>query len=371
MDGRTNLTRLLAASRPAVVTPPPLAGPGLVCAEQAVFTSVPGPLGRGYRLVGASGGITADEKREIVQCGPSHGSLCDPGPNAVGLASFPLASGRRCLFFACHAGREQTARGGMRVHTHVLVLNSADDRGLGCDPLRVEAAARAALGRHWDPYVQRPPTHIEPLGIPADAGALPPPSPLTDERDVERLLAILAAVLAERELLVVGAPDPRALVHHVLHATPLYRRARLSLSLGFRFSPARRFNLMLAEASAAEAQRVAQEHELPVVQWSELAAAGSAHAAWLGLVRQAWRTGRSVSALATRLTEACTPAMLNQIADLQRDLERVPTADATVLQELASRHMIGPWGSSNPVLVELRAAFEGALAARRAALAPA
>ena len=74
------------------------AGDGVVQVERAVFTSMRSPMGEGYRIVAASNGICADERREILRCAPSHGSLCDSSPGATGLASFGLDNGRRCIF---------------------------------------------------------------------------------------------------------------------------------------------------------------------------------------------------------------------------------------------------------------------------------
>ncbi len=177
---------------------------GTVLAEQAVFTSIRSPWGRGYRIVAASAGISPDEKREIVQRAPSHQSLCDASPQGRGLASFAMQSGRRCVFLTQNAGVEHSARGDFRVHTHVLVLEPAAYRCLGCDPLAAAAAARAALGDAW--LNDQPPPALARLTLDAHAGgeeAGPPVAP--EAGDVESLLTILSWLLQGRRVLVHGA----------------------------------------------------------------------------------------------------------------------------------------------------------------------
>ena len=65
--------------------------------DQAVFTSIRSPMGQGYRVVAASGEIRPDEKAEITARSPSHASLCESDTEPIGLSSYRLASGRRCV----------------------------------------------------------------------------------------------------------------------------------------------------------------------------------------------------------------------------------------------------------------------------------
>ena len=54
----------------------------LTC-DQAIFTSIRGPMGEGYRIVAASRGLRPEEKQAITRLSPSHEALCwPPGPGA-------------------------------------------------------------------------------------------------------------------------------------------------------------------------------------------------------------------------------------------------------------------------------------------------
>ncbi len=312
-------------------------------AEQAVFTSIRSPMGEGYRIVAASRGISPDEKREIVPCAPSHGSLCDSSASATGLASFALSSGRRCIFLSRNGGAEHTGRGGCRVLTWVLVMEPEVFRRFRCDPFRVEAVALRETGGKLP---ETSPARMEPISLPAEndrwaaqsdqVGILPP------KDDLEHVTHLLSAMLAQRRTLVVGAPAPRAILRVVLGATPAARRQWLSVSYGLKFSPARRYEFILADASPSEIERIVRDHEIDVVRWESLSPpASSPFRTWLRFVRQRWEAGRigEVDRLSAELTEDCSPMLLERIANLCEDIERVPAADRSLLRELTRRHL--------------------------------
>ena len=98
-------------------------GPAVRCA-QAIFTSLRGPTGSGYRLVATSGGLSRDERQQIATRSPSHDALCDPGPEATALSFYPLDSGRLCLAHSCYAGLEGSGRGGRRTYTRAVVIDA-------------------------------------------------------------------------------------------------------------------------------------------------------------------------------------------------------------------------------------------------------
>lgn len=338
-----------------------------VAAAQAVFTSLPSPIARGYRIVAASRGLTPEEKREITRRAPSHQSLCDPAPTASGLASFPLPSGRWALFFTRHAGAEPSARGGFRVQTHVVVLEPADFARFAWDPLRVEAAAAektAALCRR-PPADRLPPlsVRVPPIDV---AGTGPPPDEA--RKWITPASAILAAVLAGRNLLVSDVPGPREVLGCVLAGIPAFRRARLSLSCGLKFAPGRLFQLVLMGSGSPSANRgagppgtarqrpgacdaeprgPALRHSAPTSAFRPTAGRGDPRAAhadirrliagleidhflwdappgdqrsrfavWLRFVRLCWRTGRQadLARLTAGLTEELDPVALGRVA---------------------------------------------------------
>jgi hypothetical protein len=341
---------------------------GAVEVEQAIFTSIRSPMGQGYRLVAVSSGIATDEKREIVQRAPSHGSLCDPSPTATGLASYHLSSGRRCIFFSRNAGIEQTARGGCRVHTHVLVLEPGTFRRFKCDPLALEAVARLASDTDSG---QVPPVHLERLrllGEATEAVDLEPgvtPSPATADRAVY----ILSAVLAERRTLVVGVPTPRQVLGLVLGATPMAAREQLSLSYGLKFSPSRGFQLIFAEADRGEAELIVHDHEIDLFRWDlSPPQASSPFAVWLRFARQCWLSGRAdeINGLAAQLARRCSADALERIAALHTAIERLRTADLGLVDRLVREHA---WTiSDTEAHAGLLDRFRAAVVARRADL---
>jgi hypothetical protein len=367
--------------------------------ERAVFTSIRSPTGQGYRIIAASSGITADEKRAITRCAPSHGSLCDPSPGATGLASFVLDNGRRCILLSQNAGIEDTARGGCRIHTHVLIMDAKTYRRFNCNPLDVEAAIRSEIGDDSD---VKESARLEPLSLCAckgdrksvGGGVVTAPAgsgmaPVKD--DYERVEAILSALLrelaaeaasddcagpdasdeptADGALLVVGAPSSRDLLRWLLAATPVAMRERLSVSCDLKFSPSRRLKLVLTDATPTEIARIARTHQVSPIKWkSPPAAMNCPFEPWLGLVRRGWESGRigDVTRIALELRDDCSPDLLKQTVQLIWDTERARAADQPLLGELIQQHLTGrpPPGLPERLLNE----FRQVSAARQAAL---
>lgn len=313
--------------------------------EHGVFTSVRSPTGTGYRLIAASAGMTADEKREIVACAPSNGSLCDSSTGATALVSFRLSSGRQGLLLSRHAGPEPTGRGGLRVETHVLVLAPAVYRRFGCDPLRVRAARDAAP---VPPAPTRQST-IPPLVLPGGVGGGSAAGSrcrvdLVDQAAAERLAGVLAAVLSGSRLVGVG-PEPQAALALLLTGVPAEVRARLSLSCGLSFAPARAFELVLVTGLAADKRGLAKEHGFSVVAWETSAPPpASPFAAWLRLARDCWTTGRTaeLDALSAELTDTAAPEALAQVAALWADADYLDRATPDEAAAIERRHATTP-----------------------------
>lgn len=233
-----------------------------LCCDQAVFTSIRSPMGQGYRLIAASTGVSAEEKIEITQRSPSHGSLCDSSPEAVGLLSYPLADGRYCVACCIHAGVEHTARGGLRVYTHNLILDAADFTALDADPVRIYAALLVYLRREGP--MLKVPSALPPLGlsIPVPAGPAEPaesesanpvppaagiagPEEPSDKRQTETLTQIAADLQTDRSVVVVGVADLRLFLGTLWPLLPPGVRQRLSVSAGLRYAPPRRVRLAI------------------------------------------------------------------------------------------------------------------------------
>jgi hypothetical protein len=338
--------------------------------ERAVFTSLRSPTGEGYRIIATSAGIRADEKREITRRAPSHGSLCDPSPGATGLASFALDGGRQCVFLCRNSEVEQTARGGCRIRTDVLVMDPEVYWQFHCDPLEVEAATLSKVGREPAETV---PARLKPVTLQPADGRLAGPSRSAEtwpiNANLGRVAQVLSAVLGERRTLVVGAAMPREVLRWSLRATPAALRARLSLSVGLRFSLTRRFDLILADATPGEIERVLHDGAADVIRWGSPATPPSGpFEPWLRFVGQRWESGRAaeVAHLSAELTEDCSARALAQIARLCQDLERAQTADPALLRDLTRRHLRDAATSS--VQRRLLAEFRRVVEVRRATL---
>jgi hypothetical protein len=346
------------------------AGGDTVPVEWAVFTSIRSPMGEGYRIIAASPGVTRDEKREIVQCAPSHGSLCDSSPEATGLASFTMSGGRHCLLLSRHAGIEQSARGGYRVLTHVLLLEPGLFARFSWNPFEVEGAALAEVGVRLP---ETPPARLEPLSLRCRSR----PSAEYPDRaeirassdDVDRLAQTVSTLLERHPTLIVGAPVPRDALRWTLQATPGARRQNLSVSYGLKFSPTRRFEFILADATSPEIERIVRDHQYSVMKWETPPTSlnGPFHA-WLHFVRQRWEAGRfdDVARLSVEITQDCSADSLARVVRLTEDIERVAVADAALLDELTQRHLSATPTGRVPrrLLDELRMA----VASRRAEL---
>ena len=120
--------------------PPAVSKPGMrvkITCDQAVFTSVRTPTGEGYRIIAASRGLTAEEKRAITQNAPSHNGLYDQSASARAVAFYPLPTGRLCAACPCSAGSEHTGRGGTRVYTFSVIFAAEDFPAIRFNPFHI------------------------------------------------------------------------------------------------------------------------------------------------------------------------------------------------------------------------------------------
>lgn len=311
---------------------------GTVLADQAIFSSIRSPMGEGYRIVAASKGITQDERREILQYAPSHGSLSDSSADARALAYFPLGAGRRCLFLTRAAGLEHTGRGGYRVFTHILVLDPEAMLAFDWDPFAVAAAVR----EYGDEQVKRPPDVLTPLEIRADGrpgfnGRYREPR----GAEVEKVLRVISGVLCEQSMLIIGARDAEAVLRQAVGAMPAFARRRLSACHGLRFSPARKFALQFTDAAPTELRKIERDSASAVFRWNEpWPSEESPFQGWLRFTAGRWESGREpeLREIAAGLIGECAPVFLERIADLILDTERIRHADGELVQELEKRH---------------------------------
>jgi len=305
-----------------------------VRADQAIFTSVRSFTGQGYRLVSASGGITADERKELTRRSPSHGSLCEPPPGGRGLAAYALTSGRHCVASSRYAGREHSSRGGERVYTHIAVLAADDFHRFECNPLMVETALLEASGHE---VLRQLPAHMESLELrtPGDGGGCGPDCAKPSGVQADRLIGVVALVLAGDRAVVAAAESPRDILHWLVQAIPLVWRAQLSVCLGLKYSPAR--DLQLVFLPADHGLRGSPDDGVMIYHWHRpCARIVGPFDAWLAHVRREWAGGchERVARRAARLEGPVTPADLALLVEMYDDIDCVAQADRATLERL-------------------------------------
>jgi hypothetical protein len=296
-------------------------------------------MGQGYRLVAASSGVLADEKREIVQRAPSHGNLCEESSKAWGLASFELRSGRHCLFFCRSAGIEHTGRGGFRVYTHILIMTRGEFELLGSDPFEVERAVPPGL---CDEFLREPVVHLAQLRLqplPEPLSSPPETLILQNHSDLQRLKTVLTALLDSYRLFLFGAPLEAFRL--IWDLSPPHMRP-LSASYGLKWSPSRPFQLVCIGGPPTGTEQTACEEEVQVLNWQSMPVVDRAPAHdWLQFVERMWNMGRRRE---LRRLRAQTPGpvdvcVLNEIATLCEDIERMGRADSALVETLLERYI--------------------------------
>jgi hypothetical protein len=322
-------------------------------------------MGEGYRLVAASAGVRPEEKAAITRNSPSHGGLCGTEPEAKGLAGYPLPTGRYCVACSCYAGQEQSARGGGRVYTSIVLLQRAQFARFGADPLLV-AAALTASGSGGIQLDLRP--VLEPLPFVDLLSAAVCSSTRRAGADARELpLHAISAVLAGRRIIVAGAAAPDMVLKEVVAGLPLFVRVRWGFSLGLRYAPSRPYQLCLLDRDQGETQRVIRGHD---VCWVDAAAVSPAEASafdtWLTLVREWGRGARrgDLEHLLRELTQELGPEDLSRVVEICRDADRVRDADECALQQLQRKYQT--WRARNDVETRRREQLLAA-AERRAA----
>lgn len=311
--------------------------PEIVQAEQAIFTSIRTPMGEGYRLVAMSPGITSEERAEITRRSPSHGSLCDPDPAAMGLASYPLASQRQCVAWTRYAGREHTARGGQRVHTHLAVLEQEGFRAFAFDPFRVLGAMAEVIGEA--PNI-KPSTCLPALtlGVPS--------SELWASLQAEggllgQACGVAAALMDHDVLLVVGAGPPWEVLRWAVAVLPQVFRPALAASANLQFAPARQMRITCLPQNSPELQRAIAGQDVHVYDPSASGRyGGSLCAAWFDFLIERNDEGRLPESivLADQLDVSIDAAALGRIVSVCRDADRIDQAAQEELEALVARY---------------------------------
>lgn len=297
--------------------------------DRAIFTSVKSMTGQGYRIVACSPGVTAEERKTIALSSPSHGAMSDDSDEAQGLAFYDLGPERYCLARSCHAGREQSARGGQRVLTHSFVQDAEGLAAFGWNPfavLRVLASADA-----FAPDIHQSGT-LEALEMVAvdDTGA---------GRAIDRAFSILKEpvlmYLLDRAmqagyLILPGLLDePLAVLEGLFLLMPEAMRGECSFSVGLKFALSRRHRLVFAGPDTSKAQRLTRGQPFTIVKdLSAKAASNIPQGRWCQMVVDCHRCGRidDLLALEALTFDEASLAALDQIAQRQIDLNHIEEA---------------------------------------------
>lgn len=316
--------------------------PTVVLADQAIFTSLRTPTGEGYRLVAMSPGITAEERAEITRRSPSHGSLCDETPMAMALATYPMASRRQCVACSRYAGREHTARGGQRVHTHLVVIERSEYRCFENNPVPVQAAMLQAIGPtpNLKPTTCLEKLHLDPTVRPEDLlPEIDARGPSQDQLD--HACRVASVLMQDGQLVVAGAGLTPDVLQWVLTVMPVAARADLSIALGLKYSPSRQMRITLVDHIDGELHRALQGQDVRIMDLRTGGAPeeGPYHA-WFEFVRERGRAGRfeEVSRLTADLDDDSRPGFLDRLVAISRDIDRVREADRFVLEKLVGKY---------------------------------
>ncbi len=331
--------------RPATVIGGEAAGsaaaPAPVLCDQAIFTSTHSGVAEGYRIIAASPGVQATEKVEITRRSPSHGSLCGQDPAAVGLEAYTLPTRRRCVAYCCHAGSEQTGRGGLRVYTHVVVLDRpAWGRFLG-NPV----AVHSVIARHVQAAgpVLRSAGRLEKIELnpplPANPGVTNGSNGGSDRLDCA--LAVARDLLSHRQVIVLDPSGSWRLLEKVLLSLPLGTREDMDVSAGVRYSASRKMRLVMTSESETELQRRIAGSDVLLRRPDGTPVQGeAAFVAWERLLRRWWREGRSqdVTRLTTELCRGTSCDALDRIAAICEDTDALVGLAPDAIRSLTARY---------------------------------
>jgi len=298
-----------------------------VACDQAVFTSVRSLMGEGYRLIGASAGVMPQEKADLVRFSPSHGALCGSSEGqAVGLLSYTLVTGRRCVAYCIHAGREQSGRGGDRVYTHMVLMDRAGFALFDSDVTGVHRALAEVVARTGPILSGETSLDLLPVGVPR--------LPITDEGKctlsclpgtaAEWLWPVAGAVLAGRRVMLIGMDDPFGFLKWLLWILPRSARERLDVSVNVSFSPARHLKLVFLPAVTVSVAKLATGQSFSLWRVGDaVPTIEPVFAPWLGLLRELWSRDRLVDliGLVAQVPGRVCAESLNHVADKFRCLE--------------------------------------------------
>ncbi len=232
--------------------------------EQAIFTSARTSQGSGYHLVAKSSGITPEEAAELATWGPSHGSLCDEGLDAVSVNSNYLSSGQVCISKTIASGEEYSERGGARIYTHFLIVPDEVFSRFANQPF---AVLKAAWAKGLLDVPERPPTSLRPFTLAGrvprvDDGLL---AEFAEELGPQRVAQLITVAMSPGIQVITGIERSELTFAGLLNCLPVECRREVTFTTGLRFSLRRPFRLLPLEADQEEQRRVSRQEGVTVV----------------------------------------------------------------------------------------------------------
>ncbi|MEK6675890.1 MAG: hypothetical protein AABZ47_09585 [Planctomycetota bacterium] len=317
----------------------------LINCDQAIFTSLRGTMGEGYRIVACSKGLKPEEKQAITRLSPSQDALClSPSdektfdPSKVCAAYYPLPGGRLCVALSCYAGAEHTGRGGHRAYTHNLILTEEQFASCAYNPFHV---IRAMISAGMNTPQLSPPQNLSVVDLRvklATSGNLGKRDPGMCSIPVLRFL--LNAMLASRH--VVGNVAARWLetAEMVLLGVPGPMRAQLSMGAGLKFSVGRSHHLqLLQDATTGTKTRATGQHS-DYIDGCGAAAPATPASAWLTLVERMWNQGdwAYLSHRTSKPFQDAGPESRERLARWYQCIDDAANMELTKLLAVAAEH---------------------------------
>ena len=311
--------------------------------DQAIFTSVRGPMGEGYRIIAASRGLRSEEKQAITRMSPSHEALCwQPTGGAdealqYAVAYYPLPTGRLCVAYSCYAGAEHTARGGHRVYTHNVIFDELDFPWCGFNPFHV-LRAMAAEGLTVPKLT--PGAVLPEVLLPINTNVAPRTASFIASLDSPHRRYVLQRLFDEHTLIVPVQDGWLESAEVLLMGVPGPMRARVSFGAGLRFSLGRchRLHLFCDEKGAARSRIAGQPVEY--LDGTVTPPDGSA-SEWLVFVDRHWSRA-DCTVLARRTSRPFTDlthAARERIGKLYNAIDAAPLTASLDLLSLAADHI--------------------------------
>lgn len=210
--------------------------------QQAVFTSMQSGAMQGYHLAARSRGIDEQLAQQMTRWGPSHAALLNPDIQAWSLNFHPIREGWYVLSRTFYGEPEYSDRGGFRIVTCMLLLDTDDLLAYENHAL---ALARTAMALGHLRFPLRFEEHLPLVDLP-DGTLLTTNLPGQPELGIERRRAVERVQDIVNEggrVALIGTVDPLRMLAAILDGMPRAARPFLSFTTGLKPSMNRSFRL--------------------------------------------------------------------------------------------------------------------------------